>query len=95
MRGPHGQLAGDSMSLRFFHKLGASLLSRNPLCGGIRSEAYKGTFGAATGMPMEQVSQARLIIVWGNNASVSNLHLLQYVNQAKRPAQRKASRHRP
>ena len=29
--GPHGMLAGDSMSLRFFHKLGASLLSRSPL----------------------------------------------------------------
>ena len=29
--GPHGMLAGDSMSLRFFHKLGASLLSRTPL----------------------------------------------------------------
>ena len=26
--GPHGLLAGESMSARFFHKLGASLLSR-------------------------------------------------------------------
>ena len=37
--GPHGLLAGDSMSARFFHRLGASLLERRPLCGGIRSEA--------------------------------------------------------
>jgi len=44
--GPHGMLAGDSMSLRFFHRIGASLLSRTPLCGGIRSAAYAGTFGA-------------------------------------------------
>ena len=36
--GPHGMLAGESMSLRFFHRLGATLLSRRPLCGGIRGE---------------------------------------------------------
>src|ERR1700693_5508052 len=44
--GPHGMLAGDSMSLRFFHKIGASLLSRSPLCGGIRSAAYGCAFRA-------------------------------------------------
>src|SRR5690349_8778021 len=30
--GPHGFLAGDSMSARFFHKLGASLVYRRSLC---------------------------------------------------------------
>jgi anaerobic selenocysteine-containing dehydrogenase len=29
--GPHGLLAGGSMDLRFFHRLGASLLDRKPL----------------------------------------------------------------
>ena len=67
--GPHGMLAGDSMSLRFFHKIGASLLSRSPLCGGIRSAAYAGTFGATPGTPLQQVSLAKLIVVWGNNAT--------------------------
>ncbi len=82
--GPHGMLAGDSMSLRFFHKLGASLLSRNPLCGGIRSAAYSGTFGAVPGTPLQQVSLSKLIIVWGNNASACNLHLMRQINAAKR-----------
>jgi anaerobic selenocysteine-containing dehydrogenase len=82
--GPHGMLAGDSMSLRFFHGLGASLLSRNPLCGGIRSAAYAGTFGAIPGTPLQQVSLANLIIVWGNNATVCNLHLMRQINAAKR-----------
>src|SRR5882672_10133389 len=82
--GPHGMLAGDSMSLRFFHGLGASLLSRNPLCGGIRSAAYAGTFGATPGTPLQQVSLAKLIIVWGNNATVCNLHLMRQINAAKR-----------
>src|SRR3989440_4149172 len=77
-------LAGDSMSLRFFHGLGASLLSRNPLCRGIRSAAYAGTFGATPGTPLQQVSLAKLIIVWGNNATVCNLHLMRQINAAKR-----------
>jgi anaerobic selenocysteine-containing dehydrogenase len=81
--GPHGMLAGDSMSLRFFHRIGASLLNRSPLCGGIRSAAYAGTFGATPGTPLQQVSQARLIIVWGNNASSCNLHLMRQINAAK------------
>ena len=39
--GPHGMLAYASMDLRFFHKLGASLLDRSPLCGGIRTQAWQ------------------------------------------------------
>ncbi len=82
--GPHGMLAGDSMSLRFFHRLGATLLSRRPLCGGVRGEAYAGTFGATPGTPLQQVSLARLVIVWGNNATACNLHLMRHINAAKR-----------
>jgi len=82
--GPHGMLAGDSMSLRFFHGLGASLLNRSPLCGGIRSAAYSSTFGAVPGTPIQQVSLAKLIIVWGNNATACNLHLMRHINAAKR-----------
>jgi anaerobic selenocysteine-containing dehydrogenase len=82
--GPHGMLAGDSMSLRFFHKLGASLLARSPLCGGIRSSAYSATFGASPGTPLQQVALAKLVIVWGNNASACNLHLMRQINAAKR-----------
>src|SRR5215510_1319627 len=73
--GPHGMLAGGSMDLRFFHKLGASILDRKPLCGGIRSEAWIGTFGPVPGMPPEQVAHGKLIIAWGNNVTWSDLHL--------------------
>jgi anaerobic selenocysteine-containing dehydrogenase len=82
--GPQGMLAADSMSLRFFHKLGATQLKRNPLCGGIRTEAYAGTFGDCPGTPLQQVSLAQLIIVWGNNATACNLHLMRQINAAKR-----------
>jgi anaerobic selenocysteine-containing dehydrogenase len=81
--GPHGFLAGGSMDLRFFHKLGASLLDRKPLCGGIRSEAWIGTFGPVPGIRPEQVEQARLIVAWGNNVTWSNLHLMPRINAAR------------
>ncbi len=86
--GPHGMLAGESMSLRFFHRLGATLLDRGPLCGGIRSTAYAATFGATPGTPLQQVRLAKLVIVWGNNATSCNLHLMRQINAAKRTGAR-------
>ncbi len=70
--------------LRFFHKLGATLLDRKPLCGGIRTEAWLGTFGAVPGIPPEQVALSKLIIAWGNNVTWSNLHLMPVINTARR-----------
>jgi anaerobic selenocysteine-containing dehydrogenase len=82
--GPHGFLAGGSMDLRFFHKLGASRLARRPLCGGVKSEAFTGTFGAVPLMRPEHVAHARLIIAWGNNVTVSQLHLMSIINTARK-----------
>ena len=82
--GPHGFLAGDSMSARFFHKLGASQLYRRSMCGGVRSEAWAGTYGAVPGCPPEFAEHAALNVVWGNNATVTNVHLVRCVRQAKR-----------
>jgi len=82
--GPHGMLSGDSMSARFFHKLGASLVYRRSLCGGVRSEAWAGTYGAVPGCPPELAEHAALNVVWGNNATVANLHLVRRIRRAKR-----------
>jgi len=82
--GPHGFLAGDSMSSRFFNRLGATQLYRRALCGGVRSEAWAGTYGAVPGCPPEFAEQAKLNVVWGNNATVSNLHLVRCIRKAKR-----------
>ena len=73
--GPHGELAGGSMDRRFFYQMGASLMERGPLCGGVRGGAYGSLFGAAPGMPPLQVLHSDLVLVWGNNVTVSNLHL--------------------
>ena len=83
--GPHGILAGGSMDLRFFHRLGATLLDRSPLCGGIRSEAWAGTYGAAApGIPPEQIEHSKLIVAWGYNVTWSGLHMTPVIDRARR-----------
>jgi anaerobic selenocysteine-containing dehydrogenase len=88
--GPHGMLSGDSMSLRFFHRLGATQLFRRAMCGGVRSEAWAGTFGTVPGIGPEAAGAARLNVLWGNNATVTNLHLVRQVAQARRQGGRLA-----
>lgn len=82
--GPHGELGAGSMDRRFFYKMGASLLDRGPLCGGVRGLAYSSLYGAVPGMPPEQAVHADLIVVWGNNVTVSNLHLTRMLKQAQK-----------
>lgn len=82
--GPHGFLAGGSMDLRFFHRMGATLLDRKPLCGGIRTEAWVGTFGTVPGIRPEQVAHSRLIVAWGNNVTWANLHLTPIVSRVRK-----------
>src|SRR5439155_124058 len=64
------------------------LLDRRPLCGGIRTEAWVGTFGPVPGIRPEQVADARLIVVWGNNVTWSNLHLMPWINRARKAGAR-------
>ena len=82
--GPHGVLSGDSMSLRFFHRLGASQLYRGSMCGAVRREAWVGTYGAVPGLGPEAAGQASLLLLWGNNATATNLHLVRQATQARR-----------
>lgn len=81
--GPHGQISGGSMDRRFFNKLGATQLDRGPFCGAVRGTAYTSLFGNSPGMPPEQVAEADVIAVWGNNVTVSNLHLARVIKSAR------------
>ncbi len=82
--GPHGKLAGGSMDVRFFSRLASSDLDRSPLCGGVRSLSYKSTYGSAQGMPPEQIIHSDVILIWGSNVTVSNLHLMRSINRARK-----------
>ena len=81
--GTMGMVQYSSMDRRFFHKLGASLLDRT-LCSTAGKYGIKATLGASVGMDPERFDEANLIILWGANPIVSNLHLWSRVQAAKR-----------
>jgi anaerobic selenocysteine-containing dehydrogenase len=71
------------MSLRFFNKLGASLLDRT-ICATAGFTGYKYTIGGSIGTDLEHFQDARLIIIWGGNPIASNLHFWMRAQEAKR-----------
>jgi anaerobic selenocysteine-containing dehydrogenase len=81
--GTMGMVQYSSMDRRFFHKLGASLLDRT-LCSSAGKAGLKATLGGSVGMDPERFDEARLILLWGANPVVSNLHLWSRVQAAKR-----------
>ncbi|MGB4347266.1 MAG: molybdopterin oxidoreductase family protein [Burkholderiaceae bacterium] len=81
--GTMGVVQGESMSMRFFHKLGASRLDRT-ICSSAGGTGYKYTVGAKVGTDTEQYENARLILIWGGNPIASNLHFWMKVQEAKR-----------
>jgi anaerobic selenocysteine-containing dehydrogenase len=81
--GTMGMVQYMSMDRRFFYKLGASLLDRT-LCSSAGKAGIKATLGGSVGMDPERFDEARLIILWGANPIVSNLHLWSRVQAAKR-----------
>jgi len=82
--GPHGKISGSSMDARLFNKMGATRLDRGPLCGGVRGLAYSSLYGAMPGTPLEHARQSKLIVVWGNNVTVSNLHFAAIIKDARK-----------
>ncbi len=81
--GTMGFVQGESMSMRFFNKIGASDLDRT-ICASAGSVGYKYTIGAKIGTDTEQFEHAKLIIIWGSNPIASNLHFWVKVQEAKR-----------
>ncbi|MEA3194141.1 MAG: hypothetical protein QOD26_2474 [Betaproteobacteria bacterium] len=81
--GTMGMVQYMSMDRRFFYKLGASLLDRT-LCSSAGKAGIKATLGGSVGMDPERFDEAKLIILWGANPIVSNLHLWSRVQEAKR-----------
>jgi len=81
--GTMGLLQGESISARFFHRLGASLLDRT-ICSSAGGEALTATYGAKVGMHVEHYAESRLILIWGSNSIASNLHFWTYAQAAKR-----------
>lgn len=81
--GTMGLVQGESMSLRFFNKLGASLLDRT-ICATAGATGYRYTIGSSIGTDLEEFQDAKLILIWGGNPIASNLHFWMRAQEAKR-----------
>ncbi len=81
--GTMGMVQYSSMDRRFFHRLGAARLDRT-LCSTAGKHGLKATLGGSVGMDPERFDEAKLILLWGANPIVSNLHLWSRVQEAKR-----------
>jgi len=81
--GTMGLVQSESMSARFFHRLGAAQLDRT-ICASAGSEALTHTLGNKVGMRVERFAEAQLILIWGSNSIASNLHFWRYAQEAKR-----------
>jgi anaerobic selenocysteine-containing dehydrogenase len=81
--GTMGMLQYSSMDRRFFHRLGASQLERT-LCSSAGKAGMKATLGGSYGMDPERFVDSKLILIWGSNPIVSNLHFWSRAQEAKR-----------
>lgn len=81
--GNMGKLAMASMDRRFFNYLGASQLDRT-ICATAASEGYLYTMGAKLGVDPETLPESKLIIAWGANLVSSNVHIMPFVNKARK-----------
>ena len=81
--GTMGLVQSESISARFFHRLGASLLDRT-ICAAAGGEGLTQTLGGKVGMKVQFFAEARLILIWGSNSIASNLHFWRLAQDAKR-----------
>jgi anaerobic selenocysteine-containing dehydrogenase len=81
--GTMGLVQGESMSMRFFHKLGASFLDRT-ICASAGTAGHELTLGSRIGVDIELADEAKLIIFWGSNAITSSVHFWARAQEAKR-----------
>ncbi|MEM7769943.1 MAG: molybdopterin oxidoreductase family protein [Cyanobacteria bacterium P01_A01_bin.37] len=80
--GTLGLVHGQSMDRRFFARLGASRLQRD-ICGGAAAAGLTTTQGTAVGMLPEDLQHSQMIILWGTNTVVTNVHLWYFIRKAK------------
>ncbi len=85
--GTMGLLQGSSLDRRYFHRLGASLLDRT-ICATAGSAGCDVTLGTRAVIDPEAVIHSRLILNWGSNTSVTNMHMWTLMHKARKAGAR-------
>ena len=63
--------------------MGCSALDRG-ICGAVASAGMTATIGVGSGIDPEDVVHGRLIVLWGTNTVVTNLHYWPLIREAQR-----------
>jgi anaerobic selenocysteine-containing dehydrogenase len=70
-----------------FHKLGASRLDQT-ICSATAGAGWSRQCGDLSGCPPENAAEAELIVAWGIDIRVTNIHFWQYVAAARKKGAR-------
>jgi len=81
--GSNGLVSQDTADARLFRRLGASRLART-VCAAPTTAAATALYGRMASVGYEDYVHSRLIIVWGANPSTSGIHLVPFIQEAKR-----------
>jgi len=81
--GSNGYLSQGTADARLFERLGASRLART-VCAAPSSSASTGLYGRMPGVALQDYRHAKLIVLWGVNPSVSGIHLVPFLLEARK-----------
>src|SRR5579862_4788606 len=73
---------GMDIGTPFFHRLGATRLART-ICSTAAVVGQRMTTGVGVASSIEDVPNAKLILIWGINAVATNIHLMPFVKRAR------------
>ncbi len=80
--GSNGLLTQDTSDATLFRRLGASRLARTT-CAAPTGAACQALYGKMPSVTYEDYADARLIILWGVNPSVSGLHMVPFIRESQ------------
>lgn len=80
--GSNGFLTHDANDATFFRRLGALRLART-VCAAPTGAANLGLYGKMPSVVYDDYLEAKVIIIWGANPSVSGIHLMPYLKEAR------------
>lgn len=81
--GSNGFLTHEFTDELYFARLGASRLGVT-LCAAPTTEVARGMYGRMPTVSFEDFAEAKFILIWGGNPRASNIHLVPFLQEAKR-----------
>jgi len=81
--GSNGVLTDGLADSVYFARLGASRLGKT-ICAAPTSEVAQEMYGRMPGVAFEDYVHAKCVVLWGANPRASNIHLVPFLQEAKR-----------